>query len=266
MNALYSSFPWWLLALLHAALLTAALSVGFRIGRAAQRHRSSSSRADVATLTAALIGLVGLLLGFSFSMASTRFDRRKSSVVKEANAMATTYMRAGLLDEARSTRMHELLASYIERRIALYDVGVLEGSDAAKDTIAKTLELRRELGHTMVAAANVPGSPPAGTILALTTSMNQMFEAAGERDAANHDRVPDGVLVLLLLTTLAACLLVGLVGGQEGEAPVVPWLVFATSVVLVVATITDLDRPTNGLSRIGQEPIVRLLLDEVRGA
>jgi hypothetical protein len=116
----------------------------------------------------------------------------------------------------------------------------------------------------MAAAATEQGqcSP---LVLALTSSMNQIVETAAERDAANVDRVPSGVLALLLLSTVGACLLVGFMGGQEDAAPpLIPWIIFVTLMLLVVATIVDLDRPTHGLIRIGQEPIVRLMLEEVR--
>jgi hypothetical protein len=261
--------PWWLLALLHGALLAAALLLGRRLGRArARAGEDASQRANsgLSTLTAALIGLVGLLLGFSFSMASSRYDQRQTAVVREANAIATTYLRADLLEPPVAARLRPLLKSYVEKRVALYDLGVIEGTGAAVEAKARTEELRREIWTAMAAETHRKELSEVGAILVMTTAINEMVDTSGERDAATEDRVPDGVLLLLVVTTVASCLLVGLASGQDGEPRVVPWIVFALSLVLVVGTIVDLDRPTGGLSRVGQAPMTRLLTEEMRGS
>jgi hypothetical protein len=81
-----------------SALLLAASEVGFRVGlRHFRRPDIKRRQGQVGTLEGGLLGLLGLLLGFTFAMAVTRYDARKQLVLDEANAIGTTWLRAALL-------------------------------------------------------------------------------------------------------------------------------------------------------------------------
>ena len=61
-----------------------------------RRHELSEGvRSDYSTVIGATLTLLGLLIGFTFSMATTRYDLRKSLEEEEANAIGTEYVRAG---------------------------------------------------------------------------------------------------------------------------------------------------------------------------
>jgi hypothetical protein len=85
------------------ALFLLAAEVGFRAGR---RHgrRVGDREPQVGTIQGALLGLLALLLGFSFAMAQSRYDTRRALVVDEANAIGTTYLRAQLLPKPEGVR------------------------------------------------------------------------------------------------------------------------------------------------------------------
>jgi hypothetical protein len=102
---------------------TAAAYCGY-ILRPRERSGKTGGTGDLDATQAAALTLLALLIGFSFSMAISRFDLRKKYEEEEANAIGTAYVRADLLpkDEAAETR--HLLAGYIDRRIAfLCDTG-----------------------------------------------------------------------------------------------------------------------------------------------
>ena len=77
-------------------------------------------------LVGSMLGLLALLLAFSFSMALDRYEERRHLVIQEANAIGTAYLRTQLLDEPHRARLSGLLVDYTDNRIALGD-----GSHAA---------------------------------------------------------------------------------------------------------------------------------------
>lgn len=88
------------------------------------------------------LALLGLLIGFTFSIAVSRNDQRKNFEEDEANAIGTEYLRAGLLPADDAARVRDLLRNYLDRRISFYetrDQRQLERIDAS------TAQLQTEL-------------------------------------------------------------------------------------------------------------------------
>jgi hypothetical protein len=78
-------------------------------------------RPDYDILRTAALTLLGLLIGFSFAMAVSRYDQRKNLEEAEANAIGTEYFRADLLPTQDAARVRELLRKYTNLRIANYE-------------------------------------------------------------------------------------------------------------------------------------------------
>jgi putative Mn2+ efflux pump MntP len=94
-----------------------AIEVGYRIGRRAQTFVSDSSKAHVNAIQASLLGVLALLLGFTFSLSLQRFDSRSVEVVEESNAIGTAYLRAQLLPPSIRSEVQKLLQSYLNLRV-----------------------------------------------------------------------------------------------------------------------------------------------------
>src|SRR5215469_6494084 len=73
---------------------------------------------DLDTVLTATLTLLALIIGFSFSMAVSRYDQRKNYEEAEANAIGTEYIRADLLPAEDAAKVRELLKSYVDQRIA----------------------------------------------------------------------------------------------------------------------------------------------------
>src|SRR6185436_171858 len=99
--------------------LALALEAGFRMGRAAGRRRAAAEKAggQVGAIQGAVLGLLGLLLGFSFAAAGARFVEKQDLIVQEANMIGTAYLRADLLEEPHATRLRQALEEYVRHRI-----------------------------------------------------------------------------------------------------------------------------------------------------
>ena len=89
--------PILMLALLAAMVL--AIYIGTRMGKSRATRTSEEGRAQVTALQGSLLGLLALLLGFSFSLALGRYDDRSVAVITEANAIGTAYLQTCFLPE-----------------------------------------------------------------------------------------------------------------------------------------------------------------------
>ena len=90
-----------------------ALWLSARIGWSFRRRQGTLDeelREDFGFILAATLTLLGLIIGFSFSMATSRYDQRKNYEEAEANAIGTEYVRADLLPAADAARVRDAAA------------------------------------------------------------------------------------------------------------------------------------------------------------
>ena len=121
------------------------------------RPLDPDERPDLDIVVAATLTLLGLIIGFSFSMAVNRYDQRKNYEAAEANAIGTEYVRADLLPADDAARVRELLGKYVSQRIAFY----LSDKDRTDEARSNTAKLQAELWSAVVHAA--PPQSPVGT-------------------------------------------------------------------------------------------------------
>ena len=117
--------------------------VGFRLGRWKRPKVDEDARSQIITIQGAMLGLLALLLGFTFSMAMSRFEVRKQQVLDESNAIGTTYLRAQLMPEPPRKEVSNLLRRYVEVRLQFYQAGI-EGQGFQK-AVDQTERLQLQL-------------------------------------------------------------------------------------------------------------------------
>jgi hypothetical protein len=100
--------------------------------------------------------LLGLIVGFSFSMALDRYDQRKNYKEAEANAMGTEYLRADLLPAADALKVRPLLRNYLDQRILFYVTG---DEEQIRQINARTARLQSELWSAVLAPASAKPTP-----------------------------------------------------------------------------------------------------------
>ena len=120
----------------------AAIAIGYLVGRSLRR-RTADLHEPVGVVQTALLGFVGLILAFGLALAVGRYETRRASVVEEANAIGTTYLRAQTLAEPMRSRSLELLTAYTDASIRLAQA--VPSSAAAKSALADGQRLQREL-------------------------------------------------------------------------------------------------------------------------
>jgi hypothetical protein len=243
------------LVLLPAAIAVffVVTEVGFRLGLHYRYGTDEAAQAHVGALQASLLGLVALLFGFTFAMAVARFDTYKTLVVKEANAIGTTYLRSQFLSPPQRQQLASLLRDYVAARVQFYDAGMDEVRIEAANISA--FRLQQQMWRIATEAATQdPRSIPVGLLI---QSLNDTINLSEERRAALANHVPDAVVYLLLAVSLSALAFVGYDWGLVGRRHAsIPLLVVLTA--LVIVTILDIDRPRGGLIPASQESMLRL--------
>lgn len=233
------------------ALLWLALEGGYRFGQWRKSHASDEREQPVGAMVASILGLVALVLGFTFSLVAARFDARRMGVLEEANAIGTTFLRTSFLPESQQVESARLLREYVVARID----GVQDITHAGQ-AIARSEVLHTELwAQADSAAKRDPGSIMTGLYI---QSLNEVIDLHATRLLAMRSRVP---LVLWAALCFLSTLGMASVGYQSALAatrrsPAMLALVLTFSTVLYL--IVDLDRGQEGLFRISQQPMLDL--------
>jgi hypothetical protein len=185
--------------LLVFALALFALWLSTWIGssfRKRQRKLEEDVQEDFGVILTATLTLLGLIIGFSFSMAISRYDQRKNYEEAEANAIGTEYLRADLLPEADAARVRTLLSKYLDQRILFYRI---RDKQQLQQINAKTAQLQSELWSVVRAPATAQPTP----MVALAIwGMNDVLNAAGYTQAAWWNRIPLAAWALMALIAI----------------------------------------------------------------
>jgi len=247
-------WPTWLIAVGLLCALLAANELGYRLGRRGHEQESESSRTASGALKGSVYALVALLLGFSFSATTARYDLRQRIVLDQANAVGTCHLRAGLLDKPFRDRIRESLRGYVRDRLAY----AAAGDDHARLSRASAaIDRRLDELWTVVEESNRQ-YPDAVRNSMIVPAANEVIDLSSTRAWANRNHLPNAVLVLLLASVLVTGLLLGHSSGQAGRRHATLWLASNLIFALVLFVILDFDRPRRGLIRVDLTPLVEL--------
>jgi hypothetical protein len=230
--------------------LLACLESWFFLGRRARDKRSEHPD-QLATIQGATLGLLALLLGFSFAMAMSRFSDREKLIVSEANAIGTVWLRCDLLPEAARDEIRRTLRDYTDQRIAFYDA---KDEAARQNAIAESEKLQSRLWTVFADAAK--DSPELSTVL--LPSPNELIDLHGARIAVARRHMPTVLLGLLLVCSLVSVASVGYGCGVGGKRNVVLTTALTFLIAGTLWAIIDMDHPRQGLIRVGQQPMLKL--------
>jgi len=236
------------------ALMLAATEIGFRLGRKSEAKTPEKTKSLVSTVEAAILAVLGLLLGFTMSMAVTRFEARKQLVLDEANAIETSRLRTELLPAPEGTEIASLLREYIDVRVQF---GITGNDPARLDSLRiQTVHLQDEFWARAVAYGQKDPNPvKAGLLL---QSLNQAIDLESARRMAFQNHVPQSVIYVNGMVGILAAMLVGYTFGLNGRRQIFSMCVLAVAITLVLGLIIDLDRPRSGFIRVSQQPMIDL--------
>lgn len=244
---------WTILLTVSAVLVICAWS-GVRLGLRARRRNPEGVQGHSGSLQGAVLGLLGLLLGFSFAMAVGRYDNRRSLILDEANAIGTTWLRTDFLQGEAREKSRRLLKRYTELRI--------EGFRLASDPAAFA-DARREVAelHSKLweQASNAAKSQPSPVVMGYVNSLNETIDLDASRMAASRNHVPGAVWLMLVLVGGCGTWANGYSTGASGVRSIFTLWVFPILIGVVITLIADIDSSQRGLIGMSQKPLEELL-------
>ncbi len=254
MNNLYDT-PAELIAGAFLILLLVAAELGHALGRRVDASVWEKSSGAYTTMAGAVLGLLGLLLAFSFGMADARYGARKAVVLKEANAIGTAYLRASFLDASTEPHMKALMRQYVDARMADYVARYDRPTE--QQSQVRIAALQQQL-WTLAAAGEAYREPRTAGLSLLTSSLNDVIDVSSEYKAARDNRVPGAVLWLLFSVAILSGALGGFAFGATRHRNLLVTLTFSVLVSMVIFTILDLDRPRRGVIQVDLAPMREL--------
>jgi hypothetical protein len=250
---LYRTPEWLILLLLLACLVTAA-ELGFRAGdRRARLQLHDATRTQVGNIQTMLLGLVALLIAFTFAMALGRFDDRRSVLVREVNAIGTALLRCDLLPSGAELR--PTFRRYVRNRLEATTIPSTT-SERIAHLDAEAAQLQDTLWKAGVTAARE--SPQPLLAVQFVQAMNELIDSKGARDASLAHQVPQAVLWILFAFSALAVSAVGFGNGLVGRRAPGATIILAALLAVVVMIIVDVDRPRRGVIQIDQTSMFAL--------
>jgi hypothetical protein len=231
----------WRVIFFVVALLLFCAEFGFRLGLRLHKTGDEARKNQIGSLQGAVLGLLGLLLGFTFAMAVQRYDTRRDLVVQEANSIGTTFLRASFLPEPHHSEIEKLLRRYVDTRLEFYGAG--------------SASIQQQLWGHAVAAGKISPSPLTATFV---TSLNETIDLDATRLAAKRNNIPGAVWLLLLLVAGCGCWATGYSAGATGKRTAFSQGIFPVLIAVVITILVDLSVSRRGFIGISQQSLVLL--------
>jgi hypothetical protein len=230
----------------------AAILAAVEIGRWLGVHVGDQEDDNVSTLEGATIGLMALVVGFTFAMSLSRFETRRDAILAEANAIGTTALRARLLPEPHRKEVLELLRDYAKVRLDLTQhpvtptdlVAAIQKSNALQEKLWQQAEAMTVIDRSVV---------PTGLFI---QTLNEMIDDQAKRLAAFRNRVPNVVQLALFGIAIIASGFAGYATGLDKRRSRLPVYVMGLLAGAVILLILDLDRPGAGFIEVSQQPMI----------
>jgi hypothetical protein len=247
-----------LLAAIVAAMMLATTELGFQAGQwiDGRRHPSEPARQSVTFAVGGMIGLLAFLLGISMSMAGSRYEERRQSVLNEANAIGTSWLRAQTIGGDAGQEIQRLLRDYAKLRLSAID-----GANGAADTPQSLADIKAMQAELWTIASTRAQAQPTPISALMLSSLNEVFDLATTSHRDVVARVPGFILRLLVVVSL---LVMGAMGYSSGLVGSRNFMLTGLLVVLWTATmvlIFDIDRPLAGNVLLDASPMVWTIED-----
>ncbi|MCG8351735.1 MAG: hypothetical protein MI924_28545 [Chloroflexales bacterium] len=243
-------FPLWAVYILTVIVLLIAAEGGYQLSKAVQRHMPDRAESLVGALNGATLALLAFLLAFVTGSAVNSLTARRQAVVTEANAIGTTYLRAGYLPDPYAAESRQLLSEYVDKR--------LEALDPTKtvQAIVRSEEIHNELWMRAETVANASPSPTTALYIA---ALNEVIDLHTDRiNVELVARLPSALIFLLYLIAILSLGLVGIYAGYAERRSLIALVAFVLTLSVVFLLISDLSRGQEGVLRVSHQALIDL--------
>lgn len=207
------------------------------------RTKDTETSTDLGIIQTATLTLLGLIIGFTFSMAIARYDLRQTYEEAEANAIGTEFLRADLLPTKTAETIKGLLNEYLDQRILFYSK---QDHETAKQITQRTIALENAMWNELLPVARTQSTPTTALVI---SGMNDVINSHGYTQAAWWNRIPTAAWWLMGAIAIGANMLVGF-GARNFKRNVGLFMIFPMMIAISFFLIADIDSPRGGVIRI----------------
>jgi hypothetical protein len=239
--SLLQSTPTLTIAVIIFILIIIFYLLGYYLRRRANIKNPEKSKADLGALNGTLLGLLALLLAFTFGMSNSRFDTRRQLIVEEANDIGTVILRTDMYPDSVRQLLRVNLKEYVEARIAFSQAGM--NNEKLVEYYLKADSIGKEVWSVTASYAKVDNITTKTS--ELVPALNAMIDITTTRRAAGESTIPDSIMYFLFILCFCSAFLLGY--DSKGK---IDWIVLMGLAIMLsstVFTIIDLDRPRSGL-------------------
>ena len=241
MNSILHQVPLPFFAIIIFAIILLAHLLGVKIGSYQKRKNPDAVEEGIGPLGTALLGLLSLLLSFTFSMSASRYDSRRSAIVNEANNISTVILNADLYPDSIRTDLRNDLKQYVDERIRYYQCG---DEEEINISFIKAQTIYLKIWKKIATLSHDPSNIVRS--YHMIPAMDKIAAAATSRDALRTARVPYSIIWLLIMLTLLGSFIIGY-GKKQKKNDWIMLFIYALMTVITLYTILDLDHSTSGL-------------------
>ena len=220
--------------------------LGFRYRKFQEAKPAAETFEGMGSMESSMLGLMALLLGFTFSMALSKFETRRQVIIEEGNDIGTAVLRADLFPDSIRTLLRVDFKEYVEARISYYDAGV--DADKIDSALKKTNFYSGRLWKR--AAMLAQDDRYRASNLQMIPALNSMIDIVSVRESGRKAKVPPFILTMLLILTLISSFLVGY-GYKGRRRNLVMTCMFSLMTAIALYLILELDRPRSGMLNVG---------------
>ena len=242
-----------LVAPIVTGILLLAAEVGYRFGLPLHAAADEARRSQIGAVQAAVLGMLGLLLGFTFSMAVDRYDSRRSLVLEEANTIRTAWLRGGLLPDGHRQPVRDLLRHYVDVRIL--SPNARQDPQLVAEGLRMGAEIQAKLWQQAESASREAPNDITATFI---ESLNDMISTGAARMAAARNRIPFGVWLILLIVAAVGCSTSGYAAGVSGVPAPMRNLLLPLLISIVILLTFDLTNERRGIVSVSQQALIDL--------
>jgi hypothetical protein len=249
-EGIFEALPAGIIYLVVVFVLLISCEIGFRLGDRARSRQDREAPASLAPMVGGLLGMLAFVLAFTFSIAAQLHELRKQNVLNEANAVGTAYLRSELLPDRDGAVIRELLREYVDVRL-----GAAQGEDLDA-ALVRSITIHGLLWNQAVAAALA--EPTTNTALVIE-SINDVIDMHQKRVAAAlQNRIPGSIWVALSVISVLTMTTIGTQVGLSRKRRLIAVIPLSLALAALVILVVDLDRPGDGLIRVGQQAMIEL--------
>ena len=244
----------WLIVLLLLVAMLLSAEIACLVGRRLSPRAVEASKGHFFTVVGSLLGLLALLVSFTFSMATQRYEARRLTMLEDVNAIGTFYLRTCLLPEEQRGQIKPLLKQYLDLRPQTVAQEGNAGEFETREDRSRALLLEM-WGVTRDMARAVP------EVKGSDNAIRALIELAAShtrRLSALVNRVPDTVIWMLLGAAIVGMAVIGYSAGLGNHRGMPARIMLSVLVCGTIYVVFDLDRPHNGVFQVDQAPIIRL--------